>query len=221
MAAAADVLRGVTFNEIYGHVPEEARLDEALGFITLGGLTSRSFAPYVALIGFGVPGWQLGTDDVPGSADSITDLYKIPEGLRTVDRQGKGVGVRLYNTPQALGGTAENPERIGAYTFAIDPNRIHDARRPHDRTFLGQVRRGAQHVSKIRLERRKGIDAVVRRVHAEQGWVDVALYNQTPDAERQRARRGQPESVIPEEFMIIRDSAIGLRKAGEYHRSSA
>lgn len=218
MATAGDVLQGVQFNNLHSHVPEEAELNRALGFLVLGGITAHNIGPFVAVLGFGVPGWQRGTDALPVHANSITHLQGIPPDYRTIARQGKGVGIRMYNTPQALGGTAENPERIGAYVFTIDPQQVYDARRSSDRTLAGKARRDWLYHQLAQTAEVNGINAAVDLVHGMIGDVDVALYNQTPDREHRQKRCRQPQSVIHEAFMVIRNPAITLIKAGEYRR---
>ena len=106
MITAGDVLAGVQLQDRYRYVLDDASVNERLGFLTMQ-------APFTSprqevLVGFGVPGWQVGTDELPDSTTSITEFGDLPESRRELADVNMGVGVRLYNTWQGATLAPEN-----------------------------------------------------------------------------------------------------------------
>ena len=216
--AAQEILAGADIAEQYQAGMATAAVDHDLGFIVASDL-GKVHGDRIMLVGFAVSGWQFGQDWVGDKISPIVDFRHLPAIVHVAARQAKGVGPRLYNTAQALGGTAENPDHIGIYAFQIRPDKICDERKRYDRTIPGMVLRGVQYrcLAGRAGKHHEQLDAVVASVHKRQGKVDAVLLNQTPDAWLKQRRRHLPRSPIPEEFMIIRNPRVVARKIGDYN----
>ncbi|HVW22998.1 MAG TPA: hypothetical protein VHB51_00720 [Candidatus Saccharimonadales bacterium] len=144
MSVAQEILQGVEFSDrpidlpggrlnLYpDEIAETAFFNDELGFVqvpahtifdrfTFGNLAENG---RIFLLGFSVPTWQTGGSDLPEAWKPLVHLDQIPEKLRTIGRQGKGVGPRMYNTTEATVGANENWQQVGAYVFRVAHNRI-------------------------------------------------------------------------------------------------
>lgn len=219
MAGAEEILAGVDVRPNYHDLVERSCYDGELGFLAADFRTTLvQGVGRATLLGFGVKGWQDGRDSLEEPVRPRTLLYEITPRLRTAARQGKGVGPRFYNTPQALRGTAEDPEIIGLYKFDLNFDRIKDMSHPWDGSLLGSVRHTVRYAQQCAEEVTRGIDAVVNRVHAQQGSVDAVIYNQTADAHRKEGERQAERSPVPERLLILRNSSIIPMLIGTYTR---
>lgn len=203
-------------NTAYGIVSNPQFLDfsEKLGFVT-----SQLFAvpPEADLIGF-TGERQVNRETSEGTLTSgitaVTEFNELQECEKTIAMQARGVGTRIYNTPQALLGTGEGPN-IGAYLLRIDSEKIVDLR---NESPLGRATQLAtQVVRKIRSEV-QGVQKTVEGVHESFGpedEVDAVLYGQSRRMRQQQTEQGieQIEGITPA-FMIIRNPYITMHKIG-------
>lgn len=177
-------------------------------------------ADAIRFLAFGSPLAHRGGIDMAAEVSPVVNLADLHEEHRTIGLQGKGVGPRMYNTPQAaLGYTpVEAPEGtyiFGAYTFDLDPERILDMR-PSEGNALSRI---VRHARRIVRQKRRGLAAVVDEIHAsyeERGEHDAVSMTQPPNAKRRQVmERHYPDlEGYPAQFMIIRNAAITLRNVG-------
>jgi hypothetical protein len=228
MSSRADlerrILDGVQFDEHHQSVPDCTMVDERLGFLAIAQCKPNVEGDrHLTVVGFGVSGWQKGTDAVEDVIEPITeydDLAALGDpSLTSIDRIGKGIGPRLYNTPQALAGTAENPRRIGAYKLWFDTANIWDYRLTLDpETQAGQGIRIAKHAYFRAYARLRGERKAAQHIHAGQLSRQAFIHHQTPAGLRLERQRGAPPSLIPEAFLVIRNPNLRAYKIGEYAR---
>lgn len=217
------ILERVNFSPEYEGLADGIEFDRRLGFLwTPEDLTwTRRNAGWAALktfVGFVDSEWQQGgKNGVAERFEPLADWEELEPELRTLDRQGEGIGARAYNTGLALDGTAEKPEIVGLYAFEAAPSRIVDYRRAGDRTWLGKRRREAQHLVRQGAGVLLGEHRVVDRASQKHIGADAILYYQTPSAERERKKGTQPASPIPEELMIVRKRTT-FQLLGTYER---
>jgi hypothetical protein len=217
MILGEEIFEGVELDGRHDYLHNSAPYSRDFGFSYIhqdrvGG------APQIKFVGFGVAGWQEGTPELSEEFTSITEFNELKPDMREGGRVLKGVGARIYNTPQALRGTAEDPKDIGAYEFTVDPDVIYDDR--YSDTTWSQVLRIGRQVLREGSGKILGLERTVDLIHRSQGKKDAVLTSQTPAGLRQQERRGAKHtSVVPEEFMIIRNALVSLKKIGEYHRS--
>jgi hypothetical protein len=208
LVSAEEILAGVQLADRYQYVLEDASVHRKLGFLTMQ-------APFTSprqeiLVGFGVPGWQVGTDELPVSTLSVTEFDDLPEAQRTLEHVHRGVGVRLYNTWQGATVEREGFRRIGAYIVGVAPKNIHNGV-PMSATgqrFDRIMQRGVVGLS--------GTKTLARSVHFWQQNVDVGIHSQTPIlTEEQRRHRQPPLSDIDERLAVVRNPQIVITKVGE------
>lgn len=179
-------------------------LDNNLGFVRSTDAEPTSF------VGFGAPYSSVGGMDNDELITPITGLRQLHPGDQTVDKQGKGVGPRMYNTPEAALGTSDIPDVIGAYIFALNLARILDMRRRQGGTPIRILR----HASRMVKSRVGSLDGLVDSIHRSFGDAEAVLYSQPPRAalRQECERRSQSPPGMPAEFMIVRHGL--LRKIG-------
>ncbi|MDB5181436.1 MAG: hypothetical protein JWP13_199 [Candidatus Saccharibacteria bacterium] len=213
-----NVLQAVRFDNDFDpttlrYVEEDALLGNFLQVAQNGAHHSQ-----VTLLGFGAPFAREGGFDQGRVVDPILELDEVPQKFRSIDLQGKGVGPRMYNTPQAaLGYTALPPNHLNAYVFDICPSAVKDVR-PSEGSTLQRI---MKHASRIVDSRRRSLEGVVDDIHADYDDAGVVLMTQPPNAARRERRRREHDYVpeVPSEFLIIR-SAIQLRKVGRRNHPS-
>ena len=187
---------------------DDASVNERLGFLTMQ-------APFTSprqevLVGFGVPGWQVGTDELPDSTTSITEFGDLPESRRELADVNMGVGVRLYNTWQGATLAPENFQRIGAYIVGCE---IGKGRIPVNRGGKGQR---FDLVLQVGIARTLGMERLVRNIHWWQEDPDVSIHNQTAlVTEEQRRRRQAPLPELDERIAVVRNPHLVITKIGE------
>lgn len=210
------ILEGVNLSPELEASRDAIRYDTGLGFLTTDVSPTERELGQKTLLGFGVSGWQKGIDEVEESFRGITTISDLAPDVLTIGRQGKGIGPRLYNTPQALSATAEQPSTVGMYAFNINPQLILDKRRATDKTPVGKMRRVMEHGW---LKLAGGLLGETRAIYtADQrlGEAEAVLYSQTPHGERQQIKSQQPSSTVSEELMIVRRPNTVFTKIGEY-----
>ncbi|HXR50291.1 MAG TPA: hypothetical protein VN778_04675, partial [Verrucomicrobiae bacterium] len=178
---------------------------------------------HLSVVGFGVSGWQKGTDAVDEVMEPITeydDLAALGDpSLTSIDRIGKGIGPRLYNTPQALVGTEENPRRIGAYKLWLDVASVWDFRLTLDpETPAGQGIRIAKQAYFRAYARLRGERKAAQHIHSGHLSRQAFMHHQTPTGLRLEKQRRAAPSAIPEAFLVIRNPNLRAYKIGEYTR---
>ena len=246
MPITKDIIRGTVFEPEYYELAVRSRFDEHLSFLVADSRSEQPGEWICDVIGFGEGYWQVGLTEteVPTDVDidANTELQYVPKELRTLSRHSRGVGPRLYNSPQALRGTVEDPSRVGAYLISIDPYAVADMRRPDDTTPKGIRRQQRKYARQwISSKLIGGLQGVVDAEHARQlnalpndirnrgieaqeanelgqGPVDAAIYSQGPDSVKRMKEVKADVPPIPEAMLIIRNSHIHLRKIGEYQR---
>jgi len=204
MANPEQVIRGVQFNTSFDI--SNIDIDNQLGFLTVASPTDSSRRN---LLGFGSAFDRNGGFVEGDITDPILDLDDLPLQYRNIDLQGKGVGPRMYNSPQAALGFTQLPRTIGAYVFTIDPDKIKDLR-----TVEGpKAQRIGRHALRIVRTKLQGLDGVVDAIHAGYGNSEAVLMTQPPRAVLRQKEFDEPKPGIPEELIIIR-SALTLKRVG-------
>jgi hypothetical protein len=193
--------------------PDSLQWNEQLGFLQISEsvLAARS----LRLAGFGAPISRDGGFDTAKLVHPLVDFAELPEEACTIDAQGKGVGPRMYNTPQAAHGLANLPEVFGAYVFEVDRGDLLDKRA----TEGGRLTRIARHASRM-IRSVGNVEGVVAGVHRQYGEAGAVLFTQPPRADlRQRTERhAENPADVPAEFIIVRSAAITLRRIGTAER---
>ncbi len=154
-----------------------------------------------------------------GDIRSATHFDDLLSDERTIKMQARGIGTRMYNTPQACLGTGEGYQ-INAYAFDIDVDKIVDRRHFNDyRGRMGQLFRQLGRVAQARV---MGLEPTIDSIHESFGEpedVDAVLYNQSLTMERQQVKVGiEQTSGIHPAFMVIRNPQIVMHKIGEYRQ---
>lgn len=211
MSVPEAIIQGVTIKPGAEEMVHAAELDPATGFLRvdsdhLEGLGQAAF------IGFGVSGWQQGTTEVAESFEPVNAITLLDPELVTVARQGKGIGARVYNTPQALDGTAESPERIGMYSFSVDEVEDYTGR---------PIRLAAKQVFLAGASRLLGTERAMFINDSRQGETDALLYDQTIDGRRRRQQGTEGPSAVPERLMVVRNPNVTFELVGLYEKTAA
>jgi len=204
MANPEQVIRGVQFDASFDI--SSIAIDNQLGFLTV---TSPTDSSRLNLLGFGSAFDRDGGFVEGDITDPILNLHDLPPQYQTIDLQGKGVGPRMYNSPQAALGYTELPRTIGAYVFTIDPNKTKDLRTEEG----SKARRIGRHGLRIVRTKIQGLDDVVDSVHEGYGDNEAVLMTQPPRAVLRQKEFDEPKPGIPEELIIIR-SALTLKRVG-------
>lgn len=208
MTTAGEILAGVQVSDRYRYILEEAAVDEKLGFLTMQ-------APFTGgreevLVGFGVPGWQVGTDELPDSTTSITEFKDLPEPQRQLPNVNTGVGVRLYNTWQGATLAPEKFQHVGAYIVSCE---LGGGRIPLAMSTKGQL---FDRAIQAGIARVLGMETLVRGIHAWQEKADILIHNQTAlVTEAQRQGRQAPLPGLDERIAVVRNPHLVLTKIGE------
>jgi hypothetical protein len=189
--------------------PEDLRFAPSLGFVALReeGCTYALGFCSTAAEADGEP---------PLSLRSVIHLADVPDDERNIDRQGKGVGLRLHNTLASVSGMGK-VESTGIYAIQIDPTvNILDLRGRFDTNPLGAGLRIAKHAGRIIQSKAVGLERVVEGIHESYGVADLVLINQPPNSRRRQVMRGvkTEPGVDPVQF-IVRDESLILRRAGK------
>lgn len=159
--------------------------------------------------------------DIPRALQSVTVLADVPGDERNIDRQGKGVGLRLHNTLASVSGMGK-VESVGLYAVQVDPMvNILDLRGRFDTNPLGAGLRIARHAGRIIQSKAIGLEKVVEGVHESYGEADLVLINQPPNSRRRQVMRGvkTEPGVSPVQF-IVRDESLILRRAGKLRQQT-
>lgn len=209
MYEAEMILEGVDVFE--GTVRERLSYDAKLGFLALND-PPWAKEPGITVAGFYAPP----KDEYPPiSLPLVTKWDEVPEYCRTIHEVGKGVGRRLYNTPQAAMGLQCRPSMLGMYSFRVVPERILDLRKGSDATFTGKVGRAAQQIGRIVQGRRNGLQEAVEDVHVTYGEAEAVILNQPPQPAVRQWMRGA-RSPMPSAFLIARRPKERLPLLGRY-----
>ena len=213
MVSAEEILAGVQLEDRYRYVAEDASINEKLGFLTMQ-------APFTSprqeiLVGFGVPGHQTGTAELPESTYAMTEFDDVPKPQRTLDNLHMGVGIRLYNTWQGATLLPGDFQHVGAYILAVgqkgSTNSLFVRATPNmqkwDRIVQGSI------------TQLLGLKKAVRTVHWWQQGADLSMHAQEALAsEARKQRRQSPLPGIEEKIAVVRKPEILLTKIGEVHR---
>ena len=194
--------------ELRDYLPK-VHVHSSLGFLTLQ-QDVDAIPGHVNIVGFGTPlTWC--HDTASQEVQPTTQLEGVPENLRTIDLQGKGVGPRLYNSPEAYMGLKHPAETIGVFSSTLERKRILDLRQKSG----GALTRIATHASRMVRSARTSLEEVVDEIHSYYGDAQAVLMTQPPQpALRQMIRGHRPPSFLGSEFMIIRDPAVRLKQIG-------
>jgi|SRR6185312_12508025 len=211
MSVAEQIVEDVAVKPEAEELVRAAELDSETGFLQidpdrLEGLGQTAF------IGFGVSGWQHGTADVAERFRPWNSITCLDPELVTVGRQGKGVGARVYNTPQALDGTAERPDQIGMYRFSVDGVKDYTGR---------PIRLAAKQAFLIAASTLLGTKRAMFINDNREGEASALLYDQTLDGQWRRRQGDEGASAVPERLMVVRDPRVILELIGTYEKSAA
>ena len=206
MISAREILAGTQLQDRYLYLQEDASVNEGIGFLTLQ--APFSIPRQEMLVGFGVPGWQLGTDELPESVQSVTEFDDLPGSQRTLSKLNMGVGVRLHNTWQGATAMPEDFQRIGVYMLGFAPGNVH--------SMVKMDERGQQfdRIVQSSVSRVLGLKSVVRTVHWWQETVDLSVHAH-PRLGVSTEHRQPPLDGLDEQVVVVRNSAILLTKVGE------
>lgn len=183
------------------------RFNEELGFLEIS--EAEVAAAGIRLVGFSLPLSREGGINNADIVRPLTHLWQLPLENRTIDEQGKGVGPRLYNSLQALGGSRVRPDNVGLYTVNIYPDRILDLR-ANQGNRLKQIARHAGRVARSKLT---SIEEVVNDIHASYGDADAVELTMPPHPELRQLQHGVKNPVKPQ-FIIIRNPNILMQRVG-------
>lgn len=212
MKSAAQILENVDFRNEYDL--SKFKQHEALGFISLTGGAHREDGTDT-VIGFGNPFSRDGGFDESDRVTPIVNLHEVPEEFATVSLQGKGVGPRMYPTPQAAAGYTPRPDVLGVFSFDIHSEDLLDLRGKEGNS-AGRI---LEHAWKIRRsqEDEQGLQEVVDAVHASYGAAQVVIRTEPPRAMLRRVveRRQLSPRGWPKQFAIIRSEDIPLERIGD------
>jgi hypothetical protein len=207
-----EIIATTTFNnEMYAQGLE---FDETLGFICE---PPNVHSPTIRVLGFVM---THNPSDLRTILHSTTNFAALGAEEQSVDRQGKGVGLRLYNTPQGPQGLREYAPYVGAYSIQLGRDHIVDTRCTSDDNLIGKARLIGRQLGVEMRARRHGVEAAIEAVHQKfpigtQG----VLYNQPPHAalraQKRRAQTRQTALQTPSSFMVIRDATLALTRQGE------
>lgn len=189
--------------------PSAFRHDHDTGFY-IGAAATEGLARFV---GFGAPFGRAsegGGFDQAEVVHPLTDFEDLPSEHWNSAKQGKGIGPRMHNAPEAvLGQPGGLPDSLGIYTFDMDPERILILK---DR---GALRTILRHAGVLVRSASGGLERVTQRVHESYGEHQAVLWRQPPRAVARQFARGGSLSTPPK-FMIIRDQDIDLYRVGSY-----
>lgn len=208
----------------YPELAERLEIDKRLGFLAVDTqlnflvVTHPDKPRQTTIVGFseGLP-----NEDENGVTHSVTEWDKLSPDVQNVDRQGKGVGARLYNVPEALGGVQTVPETVAAYAIALDRADINDLRRRWHYTKMGQAMMIGRHAARLAEGLLLNPRHVPDRLHGSEGFKDYKAVIQPlpPRSDIRRALRGVgPNPILNAAFMLIRDSEAGIQRVGTYTR---
>lgn len=209
----------------YPELAEQLEIDHKLGFLAVDAQLNFLVVQHphrhaeTTIVGF--------SDQMPGEeqrvAHSITELDKLPVRLQKADRQAKGVGARLYNVPEALSGTQENPDVVHAYAVALDRIEVLDLRHKWHRSRIGQVALMGRHAARLAESKVLGLPHLTERLHAAferaNPHVKAVIQPLPPRSDLRRAIRGYGANpVLDPSFLLIRDPNLGIQRVGSYTR---
>jgi len=205
MSNTYGILDGANFTDP-NFDPEAFQLDATIGFLT------RTQEPgKLTLLGFGA-NFVLGYGSTSETVVPVVDFGQLPDHLKTVEAQGKGVGPRLYNTKEGPASLKLKPKQVGIYTLTIARDELFDARPSQGSTW----QRVAQQLQKIVAGRLRGAETIVRKQHDKYGDAGVVLLETPPQALGRLKLRGLSlGDENTSNFVIIRDPRIILRNVGE------
>lgn len=148
-----------------------------------------------------------------------TTYESLTDEERSIDKQGKGIGPRLYNTPWGISGLAEHSGVVGMYSVELDTERILDMRKSSDFHLIGKVGRIARHAGLTIQSKAMSLRSTLEDVNDNLGEdTHAVLYNQPPRA-AMREKQPRESRGIVSEFMVIRGAALRLQKHGEVNLS--
>lgn len=164
----------------------------------------------IQLLGFFTP-ISLGVEGLPRSMNNLTTLDQLPEKLHDIDRVGKGVGARFYNTLSALQGWHDT-QPVGLYGVKV--GEVVDTRNPSDHTPLGWARRIGSHAAKQAriswlgqaIHPDNTLQNVVSETHRGYGNTDSVLISSPPRAilRQKYERHTRDAAIAPATFALIR-----------------
>lgn len=211
MNVVGQIVQGVELKPEAEEVVAAAELDLATGFLQVRPEHHEGLGQ-AAFLGFGISGWQHGTAEITERFQPVNDITALDPAMITVSRQGKGIGARMYNTPQAVDGSAEHPDQVGMYQFSVDTIR--------DYTRI-PMRLAVKHAFLVAVSQLLGTERAMFINDSRQGETSALLYGQTIDGHRQRQQSNARPSAVPERFMVIRDPNVVFELAGLYEKSAA
>ena len=197
-------------DEFYPHLLE---WDDDLGFMRQVG--SRSDES-VIVVGF-CNGQPIPPEKrlLPEVIVPRTTFESLTNEERSIDKQSKGIGPRLYNTPWGVTGLAEHTAVVGMYSVELDTERIRDMRKTSDFRVIGKMARIARQAGLIIQSKVTSLRSTLEDVNGNLGEdTQAVLYNQPPRA-AMREKQPQEGRGIVSEFMVIRSAALRLQKHGE------
>jgi hypothetical protein len=205
------IINQTQFNdEFYPHLLE---WDDDLGFMRQTGSQSDKS---IVVVGF--------CDGQPSPPEKCllpkvitprTTYESLTIDERSIDKQGKGIGPRLYNTPWGITGLAEHAGMVGMYSVELDSEHIRDMRKSSDFRITGKVGRIARHAGLVVQSKVMSLRSTLEDVNGNLGEdTHAVLYNQPPRA-AMREKQPQEGKGVVSEFMVIRSAMLRLQKHGE------
>ncbi len=123
-------------------------------------------ADMVHLLAFGLPKYVTGPKasgpKLASIINPVVNFRDLPDSEKTIAKQGKGVGPRMYNTPWALRGTSEDPDTVVAYSLTLHRKGILDLREEQDHTLVGKALRIGRHAGRIGMAEAYGLGKIRR-----------------------------------------------------------
>lgn len=208
------IVRGVHFTD--ESLRSQFSFNADLGFVAVHDAVDR--AGEVTVLGFGGTSAQ-DMSSLPAVKYSVAELAQVPLADQTVDKQGKGVGLRLYNSPHALAGLADAPadapDRVAAYMLTLDTRAVLDTRTASDRTLTGKAQRIARHFGRMVFSHTETLEVLTTAIHESYGAADAVLFSQPPRARLRELTRGV-RPPVPSRFLVVRNpnlpaQGVGLR----------
>lgn len=205
MAIEYELVRNVDFEP--GFNKARLRFNEDLGFLEVNEADIATSG--IRVVGFSIPVSRSGGIDMSNVVSPITTLEGLPPANRIIDSQGKGVGPRLYNTWQALGGSRLRPDTIGVYSVGLDPSKLLDLRASQG----NRVQQVVRHAGRILRSKLTSVEKVVDGIHRSYGDVDAVELFMPPHPEIRQLQHGVSNPIKPQ-FIIIRNPYINMHRIG-------
>lgn len=153
------------------------------------------------------------TDDGEQRLVNWSRVGHMPEEFQNIAAAGKGIGRRLYSTPDAALGFPGGHD-AALFAATVTPIKIVDTREAWHDTTIGKLTRIAQHAGRVAGSVLMGLEHTAQKVNNTYGDAEAVIVGQPPRAAfRQYSRSNAYNESLPPTFAVIRGGKI-LRRVG-------